>query len=121
MLVGIISDTHDNLPAVEAAARLEMPALAVTDHNSLAGAVRFYRAARQAGIKPIIGCELYVAPGSRFEKTGTVKDHDESFYHLILLARDKQGYRNLVKLVTAAYLALVYAAKRWFFERYRLG
>ncbi len=97
---------------IKKAVDLKMPAIAVTDHGNLFGALDFYLKATKAGIKPIIGCEMYVAPGSRFEKTGTIKDHDESFYHLILLSRDKQGYKNLVKLVTAAYLEGFYYKPR---------
>jgi DNA polymerase-3 subunit alpha len=87
---------------VEQAAAFRMPAVAVTDHGNLFGAVEFYRRAIKAGIKPIIGCEVYIAPGSRFEKK---QGHgaEESSFHLILLAKDNNGYRNLVTLVTRAY------------------
>lgn len=87
---------------IEAASAFRMPAVAVTDHGNLFGAVEFYCRATKAGIKPIIGCEVYVAPGSRFEKKHGGENEDAS-YHLILLARDNQGYRNLVTLVTRAY------------------
>ena len=97
---------------IKKAVELRMPAVAVTDHGNLFAALDFYLKATKAGIKPIIGCEMYVAPGSRFEKTGTANQHDESFYHLILLARDKQGYKNLVKLVTKAYLEGFYYKPR---------
>ncbi|HUJ16710.1 MAG TPA: DNA polymerase III subunit alpha [Nitrospirota bacterium] len=97
---------------IKKAVDLKMPAIAVTDHGNLFGALDFYLKATKAGIKPIIGCEMYVAPGSRFEKTGTASQHDESFYHLILLSRDRQGYKNLVKLVTAAYLEGFYYKPR---------
>ncbi len=80
----------------------KMPAVAITDHGNLFGAVDFYRQATKAGIKPIIGCEVYVAPGSRFEKRQDSNTEEASF-HLILLARDNNGYRNLVTLVTKAY------------------
>ncbi len=97
---------------IKKAVDLKMPAIAVTDHGNLFGALDFYLKATKAGIKPIIGCEMYVAPGSRFEKTGAATQHEESFYHLILLSRDRQGYKNLVKLVTAAYLEGFYYKPR---------
>lgn len=87
---------------IEQANAFKMPAVAVTDHGNLFGAVEFYRNATKAGIKPIIGCEVYVAPGSRLEKKQG-SDSEESSFHLVLLARDNNGYRNLVTLVTKAY------------------
>lgn len=87
---------------VEQAAAYRMPAVAVTDHGNLFAAVEFYRRATKAGIKPIIGCEVYIAPGSRFEKRHTPGIEEASF-HLVLLAVDNPGYRNLVSLVTKAY------------------
>ncbi len=86
---------------VELASFYRMPALAITDHGNLFGAIDFYKKVSKAGIKPIIGCEVYVAPSSRFEKK-EVNTPEHSF-HLILLARDNTGYRNLVTLVTKAY------------------
>ncbi|MDR1140200.1 MAG: DNA polymerase III subunit alpha, partial [Planctomycetaceae bacterium] len=80
---------------------LEMPALALTDHGNLFGALEFYQKAKEFGIKPIIGFEAYIAPRSRSEKSGTAK---ESNFHLTLLAINKTGYRNLLKLASAAYL-----------------
>ncbi|HEX9021990.1 MAG TPA: DNA polymerase III subunit alpha [Nitrospirota bacterium] len=97
---------------IQKAVDLHMPAIAVTDHGNLFGALDFYLKAVKAGIKPIIGCEMYVAPGSRFDKTGAAGQHDESFFHLILLAKDRQGYKNLVKLVTKAYLEGFYYKPR---------
>lgn len=87
---------------VDQANVFRMPAVAITDHGNLFGAVEFYRYATKAGIKPIIGCEVYIAPGSRFEKRQG-HDTEESSFHLILLAKDNSGYRNLVTLVTRAY------------------
>ena len=87
---------------VDEASAFRMPAVAVTDHGNLFGAVELYRLATKAGIKPIIGCEVYVAPGSRLEKRHG-NDSEDASYHLILIARDNQGYRNLVSLVTRAY------------------
>ncbi len=78
-----------------------LPAVAVTDHGAMYGTVEFYKAALKAGVKPVFGCEVYVAPGSR-----TVKKpdrHGETNFHLILLARNLDGYRNLCRLVTAGY------------------
>jgi DNA polymerase-3 subunit alpha len=86
---------------VELASHYRMPAVAMTDHGNLFGAVEFYRKATKAGIKPVIGCEVYVAPSSRFEKKG--EGAQESSFHLILLAKDNAGYRNLVSLVSKAY------------------
>jgi DNA polymerase III subunit alpha len=87
---------------VEQAIAYRMPAVAITDHGNLFGAVDFYRQATKAGLKPIIGCEVYVAPGSRFDRKQDLETEEASF-HLILLARDNRGYRNLVNLVTKAY------------------
>ncbi|MEW6068025.1 MAG: DNA polymerase III subunit alpha [Nitrospirota bacterium] len=87
---------------VEQAAAFRMPAVAITDHGNLCGAVEFYRYAIKAGIKPIIGCEVYMAPASRFERRHA-SDIEEASFHLILLAKDNNGYKNLVSLVTRAY------------------
>ena len=81
---------------------LEFPALAITDHGVLYGAIDFYEQAREHGLKPIIGCEVYVAPGSRFEKKTTTGGRDV-YHHLVLLARDETGYRNLLQLATRAH------------------
>jgi len=97
---------------IKKATDLKMPAVAVTDHGNLFSALDFYLKAVKAGIKPIIGCEIYVAPGSRFEKTAPAGQNEEASYHLILLARNKTGYKNLVKLVTAAYLEGFYYKPR---------
>ena len=78
------------------------PAVAMTDHGNMFGAVEFYRKAREAGVKPIIGCEAYMAPGSRLEKNSHLAHND--YYHLILLATNLKGYHNLIKLVSKAYL-----------------
>ncbi|HUI45696.1 MAG TPA: DNA polymerase III subunit alpha [Nitrospirota bacterium] len=94
------------------AINLKMPAVAVTDHGNLFSALDFYLKATKAGIKPIIGCEIYVAPGSRFDKSAPGGQNDEASYHLILLARNRQGYKNLVKLVTDAYLEGFYYKPR---------
>jgi len=87
-----------------------MPAIAMTDHGNLFGAVEFYQAAQKAGVKPIIGCEVYVAPGSMHEKSsGSARD---AANHLTLLAETNEGYRNLVKLVSAAWLEGFYYKPR---------
>jgi DNA polymerase-3 subunit alpha len=85
------------------------PALAITDHGALYGAVKFYTQARAAGVKPIIGCEMYVAPRSRHDKEGRA-DRDPS--HLILLARNETGYRNLIQLVSRSHLEGYYYKPR---------
>jgi DNA polymerase III subunit alpha len=83
------------------AAEFKMPAVAITDHGNLFGAIEFYQAAQRAGVKPIIGCEAYIAPGSHKDRPGSRRD---AAYHFTLLAENETGYRNLVKLVTAAHL-----------------
>ena len=92
------------------AQRLGMSAVAVTDHGSMFGALRFFEAARDAGVKPIIGVEAYVAPGSRFDRDPG--ESEEKYHHLTLLARNETGYRNLLKLVSAAYLEGFYHRPR---------
>jgi len=84
------------------AVEYKMPAIAMTDHGNLFGAIDFYQAAKAAGIKPIIGCETYMAPGSMLEKKAS--SASEAAFHFTLLAKDETGYKNLVKLVSAAHL-----------------
>ncbi len=93
---------------VETASAMGMPALALTDHGNLFGAIQFYRAARRKGLNPIIGCEVYVAKESRHKKTG---GGDQS-NHLVLLAKDKTGYHNLCRLVSLGYLEGFYYRPR---------
>ncbi|HYR51697.1 MAG TPA: DNA polymerase III subunit alpha [Candidatus Dormibacteraeota bacterium] len=88
---------------VERVKGLGMPALALTDHGNLFGAVEFYEKARAAGLKPIVGCEVYVAHGSRLDRTRTA-DGKGAYDHLVLLARNREGYRNLMRLSSAGYL-----------------
>jgi len=85
---------------------LGMPAAAMTDHGNMFGTIDFYRSATAAGVKPIIGCEVYVAPRSRKERSPVVADDYERAgnYHLILLAADIEGYRNLCRLVSQSYI-----------------
>ncbi len=87
----------------EAAKKFEMPAIAITDHGNMFGAVNFYQTVLKTGIKPIIGLEAYVAPDSRHEKTGGMKGAEPNAYHLILLAKNLDGYRNLMKLSSIGY------------------
>lgn len=82
---------------------LKMPALAITDHGSMFGAISFYKQALASGVKPIVGCELNVAKGSMHDKRPAGRRAWDSSNHLVVLARDVDGYRNLVKLVSAAY------------------
>jgi len=96
---------------VDAAKALGFPAIALTDHGNLFGAVDFYTAAKKAGIKPIVGCELYVAPGSRFERSSQDGGY-EGASHCTVLVRNETGYRNLVKLVSKAYLEGFYYKPR---------
>jgi DNA polymerase III subunit alpha len=121
--------THSEYSLLDGAARIEppasnagaptvftearrhgMPALALTDHGVMFGALRFFEAGRTAGVKPIIGVEAYVAPGSRFDRDPG--ERDERYHHLTLLAENERGYRNLLKLVSAAHLEGFYHRPR---------
>ena len=93
---------------MDRAASLKMPAVAMTDHGNLFGAVKFYEAAKKRNIKPIIGCEVYVAPASRFDRAA---DTDRP-NHLVLLCENERGYRNLVKLASSAYIEGFYYKPR---------
>ncbi|MBI3963060.1 MAG: PHP domain-containing protein, partial [Deinococcus sp.] len=97
---------------VKAIKDMGMNAVALTDHGNLYGAIEFYQAAKQEGIKPIIGVEAYVAPGSRFDRKTEVRSAEHGFYHLILLAQNFQGYQNLVTLVSLANLEGYYYKPR---------
>src|SRR6516164_2249423 len=96
---------------VEKAHALKFPSLAITDHGAMHGVIDFYKAARERGIKPIIGCEVYVAPGSRTEKK-TASGGRDVYHHLGLLARDGTGHKNLIRLTTAAHLEGYYYKPR---------
>jgi DNA polymerase-3 subunit alpha len=85
---------------LDEAARLGMPAMAVTEHGNMFSAVVFHDAAKKRGIKPILGCEVYVAPGNRRDKSGTI---GETANHLVLLAETDEGFKNLIKLVSSGY------------------
>ncbi len=91
---------------IEQAREFDQPAAALTDHGSLYGMIRFYRQAKRAGIKPILGCEVYLTPGSRLEKK------DQTRYHLILLAENNKGYHNLIQLVSRGHLEGFYYKPR---------
>ena len=81
---------------------LGMNSVAITDHGVMFGVIDFYRAAKAAGIKPVLGCEVYVAPGSRFDKEA-VGNGDDRYYHLVLLAENDLGYHNLMKIVSKGF------------------
>jgi len=93
---------------IDAARDAGMQSIAITDHGFMYGVIDFYAAAKKAGLKPIIGCEVYVAPGSRFEKTSVTKE----YAHLILLAKNEAGYKNLMKLVSLGSLEGFYYKPR---------
>ena len=96
------------------AKELGMDSLAITDHGVMYGVIDFYRAARNVGIKPILGCEVYVAPGSRFEKEPGISD--DRYYHLILLAENNTGYANLMKIVSKGFVDGFYYKPRVDYE-----
>jgi DNA polymerase-3 subunit alpha len=96
---------------VAKAKALDFPALAITDHGNLFGAIDFYDACKKAGVKPILGCELYVAPGSRFERSPQDGGY-EGASHCTVLVRNETGYRNLIRLVSRAYLEGFYYKPR---------
>lgn len=104
-------DGANRIPEVMKKAReFGMPAVAMTDHGNLFGAIEFYQEARDAGVKPIIGCEMYMAPGDMEDKSGgSARD---AAYHFTLLAENETGYRNLVKLVSLAHLDGMYYKPR---------
>ncbi len=108
---------------------LGMDSAAITDHGVMYGVIDFYKAARAEGIKPILGCEVYVAPGSRFDKTsgkssvdgknnddGTGSVYDDKYYHMVLLAENNQGYQNLMKIVSKGFTEGYYYKPRVDFE-----
>ena len=95
---------------VDRVKELGMDSAAITDHGVMYGVIDFYRAARAAGINPILGCEVYVAPGSRFDReTGSGEDR---YYHLVLLAENNQGYSNLMKIVSKGFVEGFYYKPR---------
>ncbi|MDO4555549.1 MAG: DNA polymerase III subunit alpha [Lachnospiraceae bacterium] len=101
---------------------LGMDSIAITDHGVMYGVIDFYRAAKAAGIKPIIGCEIYVAPGSRFDREST--KGEERYYHMVLLAKNDIGYHNLMKIVSRGFTEGFYYKPRVDYEileRYHEG
>src|SRR6056297_2829024 len=86
---------------VKTAADLGMDQLAITDHGNMFGVLKFYKTCKAHDIKPIIGCEFYVAPESRFDKKGS--EQKNRYYHLLVIARNQQGYKNLMQLSSRAY------------------
>ncbi len=108
---------------VARAKELGMNSIAITDHGCMFGVIDFYRAAKAAGVKPVLGCEVYVAPGSRFDKEA-VGNGDDRYYHLVLLAENNKGYQNLVKIVSKGYTEGYYYKPRVdmeVLERYHEG
>lgn len=94
---------------IESAVNKGQKALAITDHGVMYGTVDFYKAAKAAGIKPIIGCEVYVAKNSRFDKD---KTKDNEYYHLVLLCENEEGYKNLIKMVSLGFTEGFYSKPR---------
>ena len=82
---------------------LGMDSAAITDHGVMYGVIDFYRECKSAGINPVIGCEVYVAPGSRFDRESGRGAENDRYYHLILLAENNQGYQNLMKIVSIGF------------------
>ncbi|MDY3909853.1 MAG: DNA polymerase III subunit alpha [Eubacterium sp.] len=106
---------------VQQAKKLGMDSLAITDHGVMYGVIDFYRAAREAGINPVIGCEVYVAPGSRFDReTGTHREdgreNESRYHHLVLLAENNKGYANLTKIVSRGFTEGFYYKPRVDYE-----
>ncbi|MDO4476078.1 MAG: DNA polymerase III subunit alpha [Lachnospiraceae bacterium] len=89
---------------VDRVKELGMDSAAITDHGVMYGVIDFYKAARAAGINPILGCEVYVAPGSRFDRETGKGASEDRYYHLVLLAENNQGYENLTKIVSAGFV-----------------
>ena len=99
---------------IEQARSLGMQHLAITDHGNMYGVIDFYREAKAAGINPVIGCEIYVAPGSRFDRENT--RGEERYHHLVLLAENNQGYSNLMKIVSLGFTEGFYYKPRVDYE-----
>ena len=94
---------------IDRAAEMGQTALALTDHGVMYGVISFYKYALSKGVKPIVGCEVYVAPRSRFDKQ---KGPDSRYSHLVLLCENNEGYRNLIKLVSAGFTEGFYSKPR---------
>ena len=94
---------------VKKAKELGMKALAITDHGNMYGVIPFYKACKKEGIKPVIGCEIYLTPGSRHER---VSRQEQKIHHLVLLAKNQTGYQNLMKIISIANLEGFYYKPR---------
>ena len=94
---------------IKRAKELGQPAIAITDHGCMYGVMDFYKTAKSEGIKPIIGCEVYVAKRSRFDK---VREYDSEIYHLVLLCKNNVGYQNLIKIVSQSFIEGFYNKPR---------
>src|SRR5450830_351143 len=97
---------------VKKATEFEMPAVALTDHGAMYGIIEFYNCAKKAGIKPLLGCEVYIAPNGRFDKQARKNSDNDYFYHLTLIAENLKGYKNLMKLVSLGFLEGFYYKPR---------
>ena len=97
---------------VRKAVEFEMPAVALTDHGCMYGIIEFYNCAKKAGIKPLLGCEVYIAPNGRFDKQARKNSDNDYFYHLTLIAENIKGYKNLMKLVSLGFLEGFYYKPR---------
>ena len=99
---------------VSRAKELGMDSLAITDHGVMYGVIDFYKAAKNVGIKPVIGCEIYVSPGSRFDRE--LDRSENRYYHLVLLAENNKGYENLMKIVSKGFTEGFYYKPRVDYE-----
>ncbi len=97
---------------IQRAVEFEMPAVAITDHGNMYGVIEFYKQAKKAGIKPIIGCEVYQAPQSRWNKKVNKETKESIYNHLTLLVKDKKGSQNLMRLVSLGFLEGFYYKPR---------
>ena len=99
---------------IERTKELGMDSIAITDHGVMYGVINFYKAAKKAGIKPIIGCEVYVAPRSRIDRENV--SGEDRYYHLVLLAENNKGYENLMKIVSKGFTEGFYYKPRVDYE-----
>lgn len=96
---------------------LGMNSAAITDHGNMYGVVEFYKTAKANDINPVIGCEVYVAPNSRFDRE--TSHGDDRYYHLILLAENNTGYANLMKIVSIGFTEAIITGREWILRRLR--
>src|SRR5215210_683650 len=99
-------------PLSKRVAELGMPACAMTDHGNMYGAITFYNEMKSQGVKPIIGCEVYITRGHRTDRGGAARPGEKANFHLILLAKNYQGYQNLVRLTSKAFMEGFYYKPR---------